>query len=160
MSRRRAISWQLVGGGLALGALAYVTTRSGSDDDVAGSMDALELQRRTSWNVGDTDRRLDLNYSRTTDVDDGSGWQTAMTDGLLADAFSPNEERLQPYYMPTLFQAPDQSPDLRQALYPILRPSMEETYDRGRALADAFDAAGRPRDTALVIDLHGPEAIA
>ena len=37
---------------------------------------------------------------------------------------------------------------------------MEESYDRGRALAEAFDAAGRPHDTALVIDLHGPEAVA
>ena len=32
---------------------------------------------------------------------------------------------------------------------------MEDVYDRGRALAEAFAAAGHPRDTALVIDLHG-----
>jgi len=159
MSRRRAITWGAVGGGLALGALA-VGPSLVRDDEVESSMDALELQRRTSWNVGDTNRRLALLYSQTTDADGGSSWETALNGGHLADAFAPNEERLQPYYTPTLFQAADQSPDLRQAMYPILRPSMDELFDRGRALADAFEAAGRPRDAALVIDLHGPEAIA
>jgi hypothetical protein len=161
ISRRRAITLQLVGGGVAIGTLALAAAWSASsDDDVEGSMDALELQRRTSWNVGDLDRRLELVYSRTTDADDSTSWDQEMRAGHLAAAFAPGEERLQPYYAPTLFQASDGSPDLRQRLYPILRPSMSEFYDRGRALADAFDAADNPHDTALVIDLHGPESIA
>jgi hypothetical protein len=160
ISRRRALTWSLgIGGAGVVGALAIAGASSNSDE-VDGSMDALELQRQTSWNVGDTDRRLQLADLRTTDVDDSVTWQGALIGGHLADALAPGEARLQPYYAATLFQAPDRSADLRQVLMPILRPSMEEFYDRGRALAEAFDAAGRPHDTALVIDLHGPEAVA
>jgi len=158
-SRRRALQLGIGAGVLVVGGVALVAS-SQKDDEVDSNMDALELQRRTSWNVGDTDRRLSLADLRTTDADDSEVWRTPLLSGQLADALGPGESRLQPYYTPTLFQAPDKSPDLRQVLSPIRRPSMEEFYDRGRALAEAFDAAGRPHDTALVIDLHGPEAVA
>jgi hypothetical protein len=161
ISRRRALAWQLGIGGVAIAGVTGIAVLANREsDEVDGSMDALELQRRTSWNVGDTDRRLQLANLRTTDVDGSVTWQGTLQGGHLAEALAPAEARLQPYYAPALFQAPDRSPDLRQVLMPILRPSMEEFYDRGRALADAFDAAGRPHDTALVIDLHGPEAVA
>lgn len=163
ISRRRALALNIVLGGGATALFvggAILSEMDWSDDEVDGSMDALELQRRTSWNVGDTDRRLQLTDTLTNDVDGSVTWQGLLIGGHLADGLAPREERLKPYYSPTLFQAPDRSPDLRQALMPIRRASMEEFFDRGRALADEFEAVGRPHDTALVIDLHGPESVA
>ena len=82
------------------------------------AMDALELQRRTSWNVGDDDRRLmlaDLAHHRRR-----------RQRGLADRAGHPAPRRAcwrrarrgcSPYYAPTLFQAPDESAaDLRDAL--------------------------------------------
>jgi len=161
ISRRRALAIQLgIGGTVLVAGTIGIALSERESDEVEGSMDALDLQRRTSWNVGDVDRRLQLTESLLTDVDGSVAWQGALLGGHLADALAPGEGRLQPYYAPTLFQAPDQSAGLRQELLPIRRASMEEFFDRGRALADEFEAAGRPHDTALVIDLHGPEAVA
>lgn len=161
MSRRRAIALQLgLGGGVLVVGVVGGIIASKSDDDVESAMDALELQRRTSWNVGDVDRRLTLTDGRTNDADGSEIWRTALVNQRLAEVLAPGEARLQPYYAPSLFQAPDQSADLRMDLTPMLRASMEDFYDRGRALGEAFTAAGHPRDTALVIDLKGPEAVA
>jgi len=161
ISRRRAIALQLgLGGGVLAIAVVGGVIASKNDDDVESKMDALELQRRTTWNVGDVDRRLTLAYGRSNDADDSEIWRTALLNQRLADVLAPGEARLQPYYAPTLFQAPDQSADLRMDLTPMLRASMEDVYDRGRALGEAFAAAGHPRDTALVIDMKGPEAVA
>ncbi len=162
ISRRRAIALQLgLGGGvMAIAVVGGVIANKSDDDDVESKMDALELQRRTSWNVGDVDRRLTLTDGRTNDADGSEIWRTVLLNQRLADVLAPGEARLQPYYAPSLFQAPDQSADLRMDLTPMLRTSMEDVYDRGRALAEAFAAAGHPRDTALVIDMKGPEAVA
>jgi hypothetical protein len=164
ISRRRALALNIgVGGGIAafmIGGAVLSEINCDNNDEVDGSMDALELQRRTSWNVGDTDRRLQLTDMSTIDVDGSITWKGALIGGHLADALAPGEERLQPYYAAALFQAPDRSSDLREVLMPIRRPSMEEFFDRGRALGEEFEVAGRPHDTALVIDLHGPEAVA
>ena len=76
--------------------------------------------------------------------------------------FAPPEGRLRPLYAPTLFQAPDYSAgrSLVRQLFPIRNAEMDDAYDCGRALAEMFDAAGRPSDTAVVIDLAGPQAVA
>jgi hypothetical protein len=162
ISRRRAIALQLgLGGGvMAIAVVGGVISSKSDDDDVESKMDALELQRRTTWNVGDVDRRLTLTDGRANDADGSEIWRTVLLNQRVADVLAPGEARLQPYYAPSLFQAPDQSADLRMDLTPMLRASMEDSYDRGRALAAAFAAAGHPRDTALVIDLKGPEAVA
>jgi hypothetical protein len=161
IARRGMLAGLGVGGGvLALSALPLFCDRE--DDAVEGNMDALELQHRTSWNVGDVDRSLVLLDTSAVDVDGSDRWRTALTDGLLAERFGPPESRLRPFYAPTLFQAPDQRAglSLRQQVVPIFNPSMRDAYDRGLALAAVFEAVDRPRDTALVIDLPGPNAVA
>jgi hypothetical protein len=162
IARRGMLVGLGVGGGvLALCALPIVCDRE-DDDAVEGSMDALELQRRSGWNVGDVDRSMLLTGTSTIDVDGSDLWRAALADGRLAERLAPPESRLKPFYTPTLFQAPEHvsGRSLAPKLAPIWNAAMQDAYDRGLALAVMFEAAGRPRDTALVIDLPGPEAVA
>jgi len=160
-ARRELLAKLVVGGAVAVGAIAGLATGRRDDDGVVETLDAVELQRRTSWDVGDVNRGLAVSDGWTKDVDDGDRWQTALVSGHLSELFEP-EGRLRPFYSPTLFQAPDHQAgrSLRRHLMPIHNAAMDDAYDRGRALVEMFEAAGRPTDTALVIDLPGPEAVA
>ena len=90
ISRRRAIALQLgLGGGvLAIAVVGGVIASKSDDDDVESKMDALELQRRTSWNVGDVDRRLTLTDGRANDADGSEIWRTVLLNQRMADGFS------------------------------------------------------------------------
>jgi hypothetical protein len=96
------------------------------------------------------------------DVDGSERWRAALNSGRLAELLAPPEGRLRPFYAGTLFQAPDHPSgrSLLPHLYPIHNADMDDAYDRGRALAEMFEAAGRPGDTAVLIDLPGPQAVA
>ena len=161
-ARREVIAKVLMGAGLvAFGFFRYSGCSGGGDDGVVETLDAIDLQRRTSWDVGDDRRGLTVSDGWTKDVDDSDRWQAALASGHLAELFAP-EGRLRPFYSPTLFQVPDHQAGRSIARYltPIQNAAMDDAYARGRALAEMFEAAGRPTDTALVIDLPGPEAVA
>jgi len=158
--RRQLLVKGLVTAGV-LTVMGVAIVRKVDDDGVVETLDAVELQRRTSWDVGDVNRGLAVSDGWTKDVNDSDRWQAALASGHLSELLEP-DGRLKPYYAPTLFQAPDHAAGrtMRRHLMPIRNAAMDEAYDRGRALAEMFGAVGRPSDTALVIDLPGPEAVA
>ncbi|HXU03240.1 MAG TPA: hypothetical protein VN903_19875 [Polyangia bacterium] len=164
--RRNILLKGLLWGGVAVGGIAYFKYLNSHDDDDGGgaieTVDAIDLQRQTSWDVGDVDRGFTVSDGATKDVADSDRWEMALAGGHLADLFAPPESRLRPFYSRTLFQAPDHAAgrSLHRYIAPIHNAAMDDAYDRGRALAEMFEAVGRPADTALVIDLPGPEAVA
>jgi hypothetical protein len=164
--RREAISKMLLTAGMlgmAMMPLArFLSCGEEDDDGVDQLMDAIELQRRTTWDFGAVDRGFASSGDWSTDCEGGDRWRAMLGSGQLAAQFAPPEGRLRPFYAPTLFQAPDDRAgrSLARHLFPIHNLEMDEAYARGRKLAEMFDAAGRPSDTAVVIDLPGPRAVA
>ncbi len=145
----------LVGGGVGV----YYAVRK--PDDVETSADSLELQKREGWDVGDPGGPLELPGETAMDAEGSASWRGSLDD-TLAGTLAPAQVRLQPFQVPTLFQVVGlpQSASLRQALRPIHTPQMEQAFGRATALGELFAAVEWPTDTAVVIDLPGPEAVA
>jgi hypothetical protein len=160
-SRRNALIALGVGGGV-VSLIAIPSLCTSDDDGVESSMDSLELQRKLGWDVGGEQRSLALAGRAVGDVEGGWTWRPILDANKLAERLRPSEGRLLPYYDPTLFQAPEQpsAQILRAALAPVHTSSMDDAYLRGRALGTLFEAADHPRDTAVVIDLPGADAVA
>jgi hypothetical protein len=76
----------------------------------------------------------------------------------MPEQLGPAQRRLWPFYVPTLFQSLSQG--LGDALTPIASRAMLEAFARGQAIGSLFAAAGRPTDTAVVLDLPGAESVA
>ncbi len=161
---RRAALVQLgwIGGVGALVATPFVCDAISDDDDVESVVDALQLQRRSGWNVGNADRSLVLSSVSPTDIDGHETWRQLLAAGGLEAALQPIEPRFRPFYDPTLFQATagTSGTSLRTQLAPMSTAMMQNAFGIGRVVGDMFVAAGNPTDTAVVIDLPGPNAVA
>jgi hypothetical protein len=129
-------------------------------DEVDRSVDALQLQRQSGWNVGRPEQPLAFPSSLTTDADGGQGWRTSMES--MAEALAPSSAALRPWYVPTLFQSliGPGGLGLRAVLRPIHTPEMGASFQRGLAIRQLFEQAGWPRDVAVVVDARGPESVA
>lgn len=158
VGRRHALKALLLVGGSAA-AFGLIATLSRSDDDVDISMDALALQRREGWNVG---QQAALRFPLSSEVD--AGGSKAWADGLatLAADMAPQQPTLAPFYVPTLFQSlgPPSSASLRAAMRPV--PPLAGNADglRGEAILSLFKAVEMPTDTAVILDLEGPSSVA
>lgn len=168
--RREALMALAVGGGVlaavmgglfVAGAVAAVASSGSDEDDVA--KDSLEMQRRYGWSFGSNAEKLTFDGIVTTPFD-------RSTLPSLPSDLAPAQASLKPYYQPALFQSALESPKeadptstaptapLKDALTPIFTPAMETAYARGKALASLFE--GVPQDTAVIVDLPGPESVA
>jgi len=157
IGRRRALqALALLGGSAAV--LGLVAAFSGSDDHVDISMDALELQKREGWNVGQPGAALRFPSSAGVDADGSRGWADALPS--LARDLAPANPALAPYYVPTLFQSVEAAPGttLRAALVPVATD--ERDFLRGRSVLSLFSAVKTPADTAIILDLEGPSSVA
>jgi len=156
--RRTLLKVALAGAGLA--GFATIIALSRDDDDPVFSMDALALQEREGWNVGQPDSSLSFDGVVTKDIDDGLPNPDNMK--TLASLLQPQRETLLPFYVQTLFRAlaDARSDALRNQMRFVLTPAMRVTFERGQAIAALFSASGAPRDVALVLDVPGPEAVA
>jgi hypothetical protein len=158
VGRRHALKALLLVGGSAA-AFGLIATLSRSDDDVDVSMDALDLQRREGWNVGQQ-APLRFPVSAEVDVEGGKAWVDALT--TLAAEMAPQQPTLAPFYVPTLFQslgAPS-SASLRAAVRPVPPGVGNADVLRGEAILSLFTAVQMPTDTAVILDLDGPSSVA
>jgi hypothetical protein len=155
ISRRRALQALAVLGGSAA-VLGLIAAFSGSDDQVDISMDALELQKREGWNVGQPGAALRFPASAGVDADGGRGWADTLPS--LARDLAPANPALAPYYVPTLFQSVEAATTLRAALVPVATD--ERDFLRGRSVLSLFSAVKTPPDTAIILDLEGRAAVA
>jgi hypothetical protein len=156
VGRRSALKALLIVGGsaAAFGLLAALGRNERGDDLHDVSMDALDLQKREGWNVGQPPT---LRFPRSSEVDaeGGRGW-TASLDALAVE-MAPSQAALAPYYVPTLFQALS-APSLRQEMKPV--PAGSDEMGRGEAILSLFRAVDTPADTAVILDLDGPASVA
>jgi len=157
VGRRTALKALLVVGGsaAAFGLLAALAL-GGDDDHRDITMDALDLQKREGWNVGQPPA-LRFPRASTVDADGKPDWAAAL-DGLARE-MAPSQPALVPYYVPTLFQALS-APSLRQEMKPEPAPEGGEEVRRGEGIASLFRAVDTPTDTAVILDLDGPVSVA
>ena len=157
ISRRRALQALAVLGGSAA-VLGLIAAFSGTDDHVDISMDALELQKREGWNVGQQGTALRFPSSAGVDADGSRGWADTLP--ALARDLAPVNPSLAPYYVPTLFQSVEAAPGmtLRAALGPVAPDPRD--FLRGQSILSLFTAVNTPADTAIILDLEGPSSVA
>jgi hypothetical protein len=129
------------------------------DDDV--SADAVALQAENGWDMGSDGRPLVFAGSRPTDAAGSLWWRDAL--GSLPQRLSPSTPAWQPFYGPALFQSlqAPRNESLRAVMRPVLTPEMAVAERRGESLAALVVDDGHCRtDTAIVVDVPGPEAVA
>lgn len=125
---------------------------------------SLEMQREYGWNFGSPSENL--NY--------GSGVEPIADPTALVRItrdLEPSTSGLAPFYIPTLFQALDATPNhlppdgvttsvptLRESIRPILTSEMQRAEAVGRKLGEFLSEIQEP--TCVVVDLAGPSAVA
>ncbi|HVR61078.1 MAG TPA: hypothetical protein VMU50_04220 [Polyangia bacterium] len=127
-----------------------------------GPGSALAEQQAEGWAVGGQGGTLQFPDAQDADAAGSTTWRDDLP--TLAAALAPLSPRWRAFYSPTLFQSlqAPRNDDLRATVQPIFSPAMAVAARRGDALLSLFlgpDGACRA-DTALVIDLPGPEAVA
>ncbi|MBS2015119.1 MAG: hypothetical protein JST00_19670 [Deltaproteobacteria bacterium] len=186
IARRDAIRNILIAGGVIAGFGAMLamcvkaaSSSSGSglsDDQTEARKTALEMQKAYGWSFGAVGEALVFDGATTKPFEPGAL-------GSLTTDLSPSQSDLRPYFQSTLFDSPDATPTsinalppeeregfkaLRTAVLPIQTPAMDAAYARGKSLAALFaslaetgvGAGPATANTALVVDLPGPEAVA
>lgn len=165
IARRQAlIAFAVIGVALVGVGTIIAAVASDSDSDTTTSLfSSLEMQRKYGWSFGAASEPL------TFDGQSQQPFEKSALDRMVVD-FSPAQSRLRRFSSPTLFQSPGALPTsvaegdpapaapLRDALRPIITPAMDTAYRSGKGLASLFEGA-RP-ETAVVVDLPGPQAIA
>lgn len=169
VGRRGAMVIALVAGAGIVGvASVMMLALSGSSSSTSSDVQtvpkgALEMQREYGWSFGVADESIKLEGASDKPVD-------LATLASLYTQLAPAQPRHTPYYSPTLFQSPTALPravpaedaqpvmPLIQAIRPVVTPSMREAFQQGRSLASLFETVGK--DTAVVVDLPGPDAVA
>jgi hypothetical protein len=185
IARRDAIRNILIAGGViaGFGAMLAMCIKAGassggglSDDQNESRKTALEMQKAYGWSFGAIGEALVFDGVTTKPFEPGAL-------SSLATDLAPSQSELRPYFQTTLFDSPDAVPTsigalpaeeregfkpLSTAVLPIQTPAMDAAYARGKSVASLFAslaegaAAAGPAsaNTALVVDLPGPEAVA
>ncbi|HEX8704615.1 MAG TPA: hypothetical protein VF815_37630 [Myxococcaceae bacterium] len=166
VSRRGALKALMVAGGaVAAGGVIIALASDGPSSGPSSTielLDTLETQRSEGWNFGAPDEALSFTGQVPVQYE-------AASLERLATELSPLQDKLKPFYQPTLFQAlsgagAGSSPEaaaLRASLKPVFTQSMDTAYRQGQALNSLFpDGAEVKRTTAIIVDLPGPEAVA
>lgn len=154
----RALAWAGIGviGAGTSGCAALLAGTS------PAASSALAEQQAEGWAIGSDGRSLIFLDAQDTDAAGNTDWSDDLS--TLAETLAPQSPRWRPFYSPTLFQSlqAPRNEDLRATVRPIFSPAMAVAARRGDALLTLFlDENGACRaDTALVLDLPGPEAVA
>ncbi|MBI3204214.1 MAG: hypothetical protein HYZ29_21940 [Myxococcales bacterium] len=156
----------VIGGIAVIGsALAICGAAAAGDSEVefkTVDQASLTIQRQYGWNFGAVIESLVFDGEQKTPFDRAAF-------GRLRNELMPVKGELRPFYWPTLFEAPTAMPKtpiegespttpLSEALKPVFTTAMDVAYKRGKALANLFAKA--TADTAVLVDLPGPESVA
>lgn len=154
----------LIGGGLLLAFFAASSAfRACEDDDEREiTLDALELQQKEGWDVGQaaTGTQLLFYGRQAVNVDDVTPSPTAAMG--LGTALLPQQTLHARLNVHTLFRAVEdpRATSLRTQLVPVHTADMDTVFAQAGAIAALFAAADAPTDLAVVLDLPGPQAVA
>ena len=160
LSRRRALKGLLLLLGGSAAGLGLFAALSQPADELDVTMDALDLQKREGWNAGQAGTALRFPGAIAVDADGGPGWVDGRT--TLASDLAPAQASLAPFYVPTLFQAlgAGSNASLRSAMTPVAPRAGGEDALRGKSILSLFEAVKMPADTAVILDVDGPTAVA
>jgi hypothetical protein len=154
LSRRKLIRNAAIAGGI--GVLVFACD---DNDDNEVETNSLELQQKQGWNIGSTDKRLALINSQASDSKGSEGWKAYGQPQALMQAYQPTVAAWKPYFVPTLMQSLAQE-SLRTAMQPVCTNAMKEAYSRGLGMRELLKTSKNPAESALVVDIAGPEAVA
>lgn len=157
MLTRRSATKSLVGLAAMAGISGFAT--SCDDDDEESDRDVLDIQKAEGWNVGSTDKTLLFPNKQDSDSLRNQDWRAFAQPTALMQAWQPKEDALKPYFVPTLIQSLAQ-PTLKNALVPVCSAQMREAYSRGLGMRELLKTSTNPKETIVVADLPGPEAVA
>lgn len=159
-NRRSALKFLLgmggiVGAGLVLRAGCHALT-----DEPSVTMDALDLQRKEGWSVGAQGATLQFPDGVRTDSAGNGNFADALAS--LGRDLAPHEPALDPYFVSTVFDVLDnpRGAGLVSLLQPMHNAMMDVNNHAARALASLFADQGDRRQTALILDLPGPDSVA
>jgi hypothetical protein len=157
-SRRNVIIGGAAATGVLLGGGAYLAFR---DDTTDVDQDSLALQQSQGWNVGSEDKELPPPSGQVElDSRGGTTWRDYLQPPMMLAAYGTKSDTWMPFFVPTLIQSL-QFDTLRDQIMPISTPDMTEAYARGRAVGEDFIRnAENSRETALIVDLPGRDAVA
>lgn len=183
IKRRDAMRNILIAGGVIAGFGAMLAMCAGAAEVISGSSGpavsdqrktSLEMQREYGWAFGAVGEPLVFDGVTTKPFVPG-----ALV--LLRKDLAPSQSALVPYFQTALFEAPTAVPPslskldpdeaagfqaLSASVQPIFTPAMDAAYARGASLASLFAGLAANRstpasaNTALLVDLPGPEAAA
>jgi hypothetical protein len=158
-NRRSALKF-LVGMGGLVGAGLLLRAGCNAFDETAITLDALELQRKEGWAVGAQGTSLLFPDSVRTDSAGDSNFAASLS--TLGQDLAPNAPALDPYFVPTLFEVLNnpRGADLVSLIRPMNNPIMEVANHAAQALASMFSKEEDWKETALILDLPGPESVA
>ncbi len=158
-SRRSALKLLLGMGGMVGGALVL---RAGCNalTGPAVSMDALDLQRKEGWAVGA--QGASLTFPDRVAEDSAGNRNFAASLATLGRDLSPHDSALEPYFVSTLFDVLDnpRGAGLVPLLGPMHNATMDVTNHAAQALGALFANEEDRKNTALVLDLPGPDSVA
>jgi len=145
----------IVGAGLVLRAGCHALT-----DEPAVTMEALDLQRKEGWSVGAQGTPLPFPDSTRTDSAGNSDFAPSLA--TLGQDLSPHDVGLDPYCVSTLFDVLNnpRGADLVSMIQPMHSVTMDVTNHAAQALASLFANEDDRKQTALVLDLPGPDSVA
>jgi hypothetical protein len=155
----------VTGGVLALtaGVVVAISDAAKSGDIKEESRHSLEMQEKYGWSFGATSEHLLFET-----ISAGGFASSALR--TLADDLRPRSASLLPFFVPTLFQSSLALPQASLPGEPLLTRTVSEDLERlagaaisaaenrGRSLAAILQPA--PKNTLLIVDLPGAEAVA
>jgi hypothetical protein len=158
-NRRAALSLLLGMGGL-VGAGMLLRGGCHLFGDPAITMDALDLQRKEGWSVGAGGQPLLFPNRVPADSAGSTSWAASL--GTLGRDLSPNSVALDPYAVRTLFDVFNnpRGAGLSQVIAPVHGIAMDVAEHAAQALATLFSKDEDWKQTALIIDMPGPESVA
>lgn len=159
-TRRSALRFLVgMGGILGTGLLLRAACNAASDGPGI-TMEALELQRKEGWEVGAHGAPLYFKDSVAADAAGGTDFVAGLR--ALGRDLAPGRAALDPYFVPTLFEAVNnpRAAGLTAVIRPMHDLDMDDARQAAEGLAAMFGNAEDAKQTALVLDLPGPQSVA
>lgn len=158
-NRRAALKFLLgMGGVVGAGLLLRAGCHALSEPTI--TMDALELQRKEGWSVGAQGQPLSFPDSVRLDSAGSADW--GQTLAALGRDLAPGNPALEPYAVTTLFDVfgNPRGAGLSQVISPMHGLAMDVAEHAAEALAALFSKEEDAQQTALILDMPGPESVA
>lgn len=162
MTRRDAMTSLLrTGTGAAAVGVVMYGIYNAATDDVETEFDAVELQKKSQWNVGSDE--ISLRFpAGPLPLEDSMGMSIQLSQKItdeLNSMYFPSVQHFKPFMVSTLIQSLIHV-SLRRSMYLLYTPEMKIAYARGLGMRELIANSADAANTLIIVDLPGPEAVA